>query len=113
LDRDDFSVIIFRFGQTLVLVIENNKLREIKRMESHLNKEQLGTLSPRLNEAFIRFLQYHPPARLSKNMRGLLLEFLMNETPADSRYLSKTLFDLEALFELLDVAQEEWKESYD
>ncbi len=38
---------------------------------------QRSILSPALIEAFERFIEYHSAARFSRNLRSLLLEFLM------------------------------------
>jgi hypothetical protein len=70
-------------------------------------------LSPALREAFIRFLQYHPAKRVSKNLRTLLLEILNNEEPMAADALRLSAFDLEGLFALLDVAEAEWKEIHE
>lgn len=67
------------------------------------------TVSPRLQEAFVRFLEYHPAKRFSVNLRSWLLEFLMYDGPAEAEYLYHLVIDLDGLFELLEVVQEEWK----
>jgi len=67
------------------------------------------TVSPRLQEAFVRFLEYHPAKRFSVNLRNWLLEFLMYDGSAEAEYLYHLVIDLDGLFELLEVVQEEWK----
>lgn len=67
------------------------------------------TVTPRLQEAFIRFLEYHPAKRFSVNLRSWLLEFLMYDGSAEAEYLYHLVIDLDGLFELLEVVQEEWK----
>jgi hypothetical protein len=67
------------------------------------------TVSPRLQEAFVRFLEYHPAKRLSVNLRSWLLEFLMYDGSAEAEYLYHLVTDLSGLFDLLEVVQEEWK----
>jgi hypothetical protein len=67
------------------------------------------TVTPRLQEAFVRFLEYHPAKRFSVNLRSWLLEFLMYDGSAEAEYLYHLLVDLDGLFELLEVVQEEWK----
>jgi hypothetical protein len=67
------------------------------------------SVSPRLQEAFIRFLEYHPAKRLSVNLRSWLLEFLMYDGSAEAEYLYHLVTDLSGLFDLLEVVQEEWK----
>lgn len=67
------------------------------------------TVTPRLQEAFLRFLEYHPAKRLSVNLRSWLLEFLMYDGSAEAEYLYHLVTDLSGLFDLLEVVQEEWK----
>lgn len=67
------------------------------------------TVTPRLQEAFVRFLEYHPAKRFSVNLRSWLLEFLMYEGSAEAEYLYHLVIDLDGLFELLEVVQEEWR----
>lgn len=72
------------------------------------SKEPDFTVSPRLQEAFVRFLEYHPAKRLSVNLRSWLLEFLMYDGSAEAEYLYHLVTDLSGLFDLLEVVQEEW-----
>lgn len=67
------------------------------------------TVSPKLQEAFVRFPEYHPAKRFSVNLRSWLLEFLMFEGSAEAEYLYHLMIDLDGLFELLEVVQEEWR----
>jgi hypothetical protein len=73
------------------------------------SNEQNFTVTPRLQEAFVRFLEYHPAKRLSVNLRSWLLEFLMYDGSAEAEYLYHLVTDLSGLFDLLEVVQEEWK----
>lgn len=65
----------------------------------------------RLNHAlrakFIRFIEYHQAARVSKNLRMMLLEFLQHDGAIEADYLKKLLYDLEGLFALLDAIEVE------
>jgi hypothetical protein len=65
--------------------------------------------TPRLQEAFVRFLEYHPAKRFSVNLRSLLLEFLMYDGSPEAEYLKDLVVDLDGFFELLEVVQEEWR----
>ena len=67
------------------------------------------TVSPKLQEAFVRFLEYHPAKRFSINLRSWLLEFLIYDGSAEAEYLYHLVIDLDGLFELLEVVQEEWR----
>jgi hypothetical protein len=74
-------------------------------------KDKKLVLNKILQEAFIQFLEYHPAKRFSKNLRRMLLMHLSHSEAVESIYLDQTLWDLEGLFNLLDVAEEEWKQS--
>lgn len=69
--------------------------------------EQDPVLSPQLQEEIIRFMESHPPKRVSKNIRSMLMEFLMKDGAVESEYLNDLLYDLEGLFEMLDVMEGE------
>jgi hypothetical protein len=64
-------------------------------------------VSQELLEQFERFYEYHPAARLSRNLRSLLLEFLMYDGSTEAEYLRDLVIDLDGLFTLLDAMQEE------
>jgi hypothetical protein len=66
-----------------------------------------ATISQELLEQFERFYEYHPAARLSRNLRSLLLEFLMYDGSTEAEYLRDLVIDLDGLFTLLDAMQEE------
>lgn len=82
--------------------------KRIKRRKKKSVKEKPPVLSEVMQEAVIRFLEYHPAKRFSKNLRRMLIEHLMYDGAVESIYLYETLMDLEGLFDLLDVAEEEW-----
>lgn len=52
-----------------------------------------------------RFREYHPANRFLKNLRRMLIEFLMFDGATEASYLQDLLYDLEGLFELLDVLE--------
>ena len=83
--------------------------RAKKKTSTKRNSKQPDfTVTPRLQEAFVRFLEYHPAKRLSVNLRSWLLEFLMYDGSAEAEYLYHLVTDLSGLFDLLEVIQEEW-----
>lgn len=79
------------------------KLLKSKKQTGKANKP---ALSKAMQEAFVHFLENHPAKRLSKNLRRVLLEYLMQNEAGQSIYLYETLMDLHGLFELLDVVEE-------
>ena len=58
-----------------------------------------------VQEEFMRFREYHPVNRFSRNLRAMLIEFLMYDGAIEASYLQDLLYDLQGLFELLDVIQ--------
>ena len=60
-----------------------------------------------LKEEFTRFIEYHPAARVSLNLRKMLLEFMMYDGAVEALYLQDLIYDLDAIFNLLDVVQSE------
>jgi hypothetical protein len=66
-----------------------------------------ATISHELLEQFERFYEYHPARRLSRNLRSMLLEFLMYDGSAEAEYLRDLVIDLDGLFTLLDAMEEE------
>ena len=63
--------------------------------------------SKAVEDAFSRFIEYHPAARLSRNLRRMLLAYMMTDGACESFYLKDLLHDLEGLFDLLDVVERE------
>jgi hypothetical protein len=61
----------------------------------------------RLKEAFMLFMQIHPAGTLSKNLRNMLIEYLMTPSGTESDDLYETLAGLEALFMLLDAIEDD------
>lgn len=62
-------------------------------------------LSPIVVEELSRFIQFHSAARLSRNLRTLLLEFLLYDGSPGAVYLRDLVEDLEGLFSLLDAIE--------
>ena len=76
------------------------------RRQRRSGKEQKAILSNILQEAFLRFLEDHPANRISKNLRRMLIEYLMHDGATEAIYLQDLLWDLDGLFALLDAAEE-------
>lgn len=64
-------------------------------------------LSQSLKESFVRFIEYHPSDRFSRNLRKMILEFLQHDGAIEAIYLNDLFYDLEGLFSLLDAIQDE------
>ncbi len=67
-------------------------------------------LSPTLRDALAKFLKYHPARRVNKNLRNMFIEYLQNADGKDFQDIQSILFDLEGLFNFLDVVEIEWRE---
>lgn len=59
--------------------------------------------SDTLKAEFAQFMEYHDASHFSKNLRKMLLEFLMREESIESIYLKDLLYDIDGLFDLLDA----------
>lgn len=66
-----------------------------------------SNLSTQLRDKLTLFIEQHPAKRVSVNLRRMLLEFLMTDNGVEAMYLNDLLYDLDALFELLEVIQVE------
>lgn len=62
-------------------------------------------LSNELIEEFKQFMEYHPAVRLNRNLRKMLIEFLMYDGATEAIYIRDLLWDLEGLFLLLDAIE--------
>jgi len=63
-------------------------------------------LSPALAEKFLAFMEYANPARLNRNLRGLLLTTLMSQKDGFIFNLDDLFVDIIQLFELLDAMED-------
>ena len=64
-------------------------------------------LSGRLATEFIQFIEYHPAKEFRRNLRKMLMEFLIRDRAMESVYLKDLLFDIDGFFDLLDVIESE------
>ena len=87
----------------------NSNMKTIKRKIHSRRKRKPVThqsiVRADIAEELMRFVEYHPAARLKKNIRKMLLEFLMSDGAVENLYLKDLLYDMEGLFELLDVIE--------
>ena len=79
----------------------------MKQRKTNKKKSNKVILSKTLQNAFAIFIEDHPATRLSKNIRSMMFEFLMHDGAIEAMYLQDLLYDIEALFELLDTIQSE------
>lgn len=68
-------------------------------------KAQVLRPKAQVEEKFRVFLEQCPPRRFSRNLRTMLLEFLMT-SGTEAPYIKDLLLDLESLFALLDAMEE-------
>lgn len=86
---------------------DRSEARRTSEVEELVIDAPRATISQELLEQFERFYEYHPARRLSRNLRSLLLEFLMYDGSAEAEYLRDLVIDLDGLFSLLDSMEEE------
>jgi hypothetical protein len=72
-----------------------------------LQRGNKRVISKALREQLAHFCEYHSAGRLSKNLRTMLLEFLMQDGVTEADYLQNLLFDLHGVFDLLEVIESE------
>ena len=86
-------------------------MRAIRRKIRPVVKERQasceGAVSKVVQAEFLRFIEYHPAGRVNRNLRRMLLEFMMTDAACESFYLKDLLYDLDGLFDLLDVLERE------
>lgn len=58
-----------------------------------------------VEQEVLRFMDFHPADRFQKNLRRMLLDFLMYQGSLEAVYLRDLVEDLDGLFELLDVLE--------
>lgn len=71
-------------------------------------KERKRVINKSLREAVVHFFEYHSAKRFSTNLRRMLLQQLTSQDFVQSIYFEETIRDIEGLFDLLDVAEQEW-----
>jgi hypothetical protein len=84
-----------------------SKLRSQIKRKRQDSVQKKPVLEKAIQEALIQFREYHPVSRLSRNLRTLLIEFLMYDGAIEADYLQDLLYDLQGLFELLETIQVE------
>jgi hypothetical protein len=84
-------------------------MRKLSKRKTESHQLPKAVLNRKLQEAFIHFLEYHPAKRLSKNLRRMFMEYLRYQDIGVSIYFEETLKDLDGLFDLLDIIEEQWK----
>lgn len=87
-------------------VVENGNTLNAPESDNLATDAPRATISQDLLEQFERFYEYHPARRLSRNLRSLLLEFLMYDGSTEAEYLRDLVIDLDGLFALLDAMEE-------
>lgn len=59
-------------------------------------------LTKPMEEALLTFIEYHPPARVSRVLRRMLVQWLMPDSAVEERDFRDIMYDVEGVFELLD-----------
>lgn len=70
------------------------------------DSEEPFSITEDLQEEFLRFMEFHPARRFSRNLRKMLLEFMTSEGALEAVYMKDLLYDMDGLFDLLDAIHE-------
>lgn len=81
------------------------KLRNQGQRKKQIVAQEPLVLSKAVKDELVRFKESHPVRRFSRNLRTMLIEFLMYEGAIEASYLQDLLYDLQGLFDLLEVIQ--------
>ncbi len=74
----------------------------IRKATRETGRHRKDARSVSIEAEFMRFIEFHKARRLSRNLRSLLLEFLMHDGSFEAIYLRELMYDLNGLFILLD-----------
>jgi hypothetical protein len=75
---------------------------------------QQKILSPELNKELVKFFAVHPPRRVSRNLRRVLLDYLRDQLETGAPlFVDELLWDMYDLFDVLDIATTETKGWHD
>lgn len=55
----------------------------------------------------MRFIEYHPPSRVSRNLCRMLLQYLTMDDATENLFFKDLIHDLDGVFELLEALQAE------
>lgn len=80
--------------------------QKLKKSKHSQKENQESKLPAALIEEFNQFIEYHSAKQFSRNLRRMLLEFLIHDQSIESVYLKDLLRDFEGLFSLLDTIEE-------
>ncbi len=89
-------------------------MKTVRRKTHSIKKVKQAQAGPALNgalaDALIRFSEYHPAARVSRNLRKMTFEFLISDGAVENLYLKDLLYDLDGIFDLLDEIEAQARE---
>jgi hypothetical protein len=72
---------------------------------------QQQILSPKLNKELVKFFAVHPPRRVNRNLRRVLLDYLRDQLETGvPLFIDELLWDMYHLFDVLDIATTETRD---
>jgi hypothetical protein len=89
---------------------QNRDRNKAKAKKSRLKKIDETLLSKEVQIEFAAFLQQYPPKHFSRNFRKMTFQFMETQMEGVALYTDKLLIALERFFDVLDVAEDNWKE---
>lgn len=84
--------------------------KKAKAKKARLKKIDETLLSKEVQIQFAAFLQHFPPKQFNRQVRQMTLQFLETQLAGVANYTDKLLIALESFFDVLDVAEDNWKE---
>jgi hypothetical protein len=85
------------------IIMKKRKVQRKTPIKQKAQEPERSVFSGKLAAEFAQFVEYHDAGHFSRNLRKMLLEFLMREESIESIYLKDLLYDIDGLFDLLDA----------
>jgi hypothetical protein len=92
----------------LTMKKKSRKSSKKKLTKSIQKSEPELAITDSLKEQVLRFIEYHPARRVSRNLVAWLLESLQDEAAGEPLYFHDLMYDLEGLLDLLDTIEEDY-----
>jgi hypothetical protein len=88
----------------------NKNGKKAKAKKARLKKIDETLLNKEVQIELAAFLQHYPPKQFSRLLRQMALQFMETQLAGVADYTDKLLLALESFFNVLDVAEDNWKE---
>ena len=85
--------------------METDRSARKRKSTARAGRHRQKAISGPIEAEFLQFIDFHQAKRLNKNLRRMLLEFLMHDGAFEALYLKELMYDLNGLFILLDAIE--------